>query len=40
MQAVRLIAGLLIGMAAILLAQVQENELGWTMDLAIKQLDR
>jgi len=40
MKVVRLIAGLLLAMAAMSLAQAQENELGWTMDSAIKQLDR
>ena len=40
MKVVRLITGLLLAVAAISLAQAQENELGWTMDSAIKQLDR
>ena len=40
MKAVRLITGLLLAMAAMSLAHAQENELGWTMDSAIKQLDR
>lgn len=40
MKAVRLITGVLLAMAAMSLAHAQENELGWTMDSAIKQLDR
>ena len=40
MKVVKLIAVLLFAMAAMSLAQAQENELGWTMDSAIKQLDR
>ena len=40
MKAARLIAGILFAMVAMSLAQAQENELGWTMDSAIKQLDR
>ena len=40
MKALRLIAGLCCAMVAMSLAHAQENELGWTMDSAIKQLDR
>jgi outer membrane lipoprotein-sorting protein len=40
MKTVRLIAGLLFAMAVMSPAMAQENELGWTMDSAIKQLDR
>ena len=40
MKAVKLIVGLSVAMVAISLAQAQENELGWTMASAIKQLDR
>ena len=40
MKAVRLITGVLLALAAMSLAHAQENELGWTMDSAIKQLDR
>jgi len=40
MKTVKLIVGLLLAMAAMSPAQTQENEFGWTMDSAIKQLDR
>jgi len=40
MKVVKLITVLLLAMAAMSLAHAQENELGWTMDSAIKQLDR
>lgn len=40
MKVVRLITGLLLAMAVMSLTHAQENELGWTMDSAIKQLDR
>jgi len=40
MKATKLITVLLFSVAATSLAQAQENELGWTMDSAIKQLDR
>jgi outer membrane lipoprotein-sorting protein len=40
MKAKKLITGLLLAMTAMSLAQAQENELKWTMDSAIKQLDR
>jgi len=40
MKTVGLTIGLLFAMAAMSPAQAQENELGWTMDSAIKQLDR
>jgi outer membrane lipoprotein-sorting protein len=40
MKVVKLITVLLLAMAAVSLAHAQENELGWTMDSAIKQLDR
>jgi len=40
MKAVKLITGLLFAVASMSLVQAQENELGWTMESAIKQLDR
>jgi outer membrane lipoprotein-sorting protein len=40
MKAAKLITGLLFALVAMSLVQAQENELGWTMKSAIKQLDR
>jgi outer membrane lipoprotein-sorting protein len=40
MNAMRLVAGLFFTLAAVSTLNAQENELGWTMDSAIKQLDQ